>query len=351
MNDKTPPFALNCPAPTSDDMIRLAHGGGGRLMQQLLSNIVLPTLNSGALSNQHDAAVFDIGNARCAFTTDSYVVRPRFFPGGDIGSLAVNGTLNDLAMSGARPLWLSISLIIEEGLSKTELQRVLDSMRAAADAAGVTIVTGDTKVVDRGAGDGLYINTSGIGIIEHDVDIHPRRVQAGDAVLVSGDLGRHGIAIMAARESLNFEPAIASDCADLSGLVRALLDAGVRPHCLRDITRGGLAAILNEIAESARCTIEIDELQIPIDEPVMSACELLGLDPLHVACEGRMALFIAQHQVAQTLEILRAHPLGNNASVIGTCTAAKNPEVILRSRVGSTRILDLPAGELLPRIC
>ena len=246
---------------------------------------------------------------------------------------------------------MSASLIIEEGLTKTELQRVLDSMRRAADAANVAIVTGDTKVVDRGAGDGIYINTSGIGIIEHAVDIHPQRVHADDAIIVSGDLGRHGIAIMAAREALNFEPAIASDCADLSGLVRALLDAGVRPHCLRDITRGGLAAVLNEIAEAARCTLEIDEVQIPIDDAVMSACELLGLDPLHIACEGRMALFVSPDQVVQTLAILHAHPLGKNASQIGSCTAAKNTEVILRSRIGSSRILDLPAGELLPRIC
>ena len=351
MTDKTIPFSLNCPTSTSDDIIRLAHGGGGRLMQQLLRDLIVPTLGNTSLTSQHDAAVVEIGSKRCAFTTDSYVVRPRFFPGGDIGSLSINGTLNDLAMSGARPLWLSVGLIIEEGLSKTELQRVLNSMRTAADAAGVAIVTGDTKVVDRGAGDGLYINTSGIGIIEHAVDIHPRNVQAGDAVIVSGDLGRHGIAIMAARESLNFEPAIESDCADLSGLVRALLDAGVRPHCLRDITRGGLAAVLNEIAEAARCMIEIDELQIPLDEPVANACELLGLDPLHIPCEGRMAIFVAQNHVAHALEILRTHPLGKNSTRIGACAATKNPEVILRSRVGSTRILDLPAGELLPRIC
>ncbi len=351
MNDKSAPFSLNCAAQNPDDLIRLAHGGGGRLMQQLLDTIILPGIGNSALANQHDAAVFNIGNARCAFTSDSYVVRPRFFPGGDIGSLAINGTLNDLAMSGARPLWLSVGLIIEEGLSKTELQRVLNSMRKAADAGGVAIVTGDTKVVDRGAGDGLYINTSGIGVIEHDIDIHPRRVQAGDAVIISGDLGRHGIAIMAAREALNFEPPITSDCADLSALVRALLDAGVRPHCLRDITRGGLAAVLHEIAASARCTIEIDELRIPIDDAVASACELLGLDPLQVACEGRMALFVPADQVMQTLDILRAHPLGKNAHAIGTCIASKNAAVILRSRVGSARIVDLPAGELLPRIC
>ncbi|HET8711802.1 MAG TPA: hydrogenase expression/formation protein HypE, partial [Spongiibacteraceae bacterium] len=230
MSDKPTDFSLHCPAPNADELIRLAHGGGGRLMQELLSTTVLPALSNIDFSTQHDAAVFDIGSTRCAFTSDSYVVRPRFFPGGDIGVLAVNGTLNDLAMSGARPLFLSASLIIEEGLSKTELQRLLDSMRTAADAAGVAIVTGDTKVVDRGAGDGLYINTSGVGIVDRGIEIHPRQVQPGDAILVSGDLGRHGIAIMAAREQLNFEPPIASDCANLSPLVQALLDNGVRPH-------------------------------------------------------------------------------------------------------------------------
>lgn len=351
MSADTTPFSPHCPVPDADELIRLAHGGGGRLMQQLLNTLILPTLGKSHLSHQHDAAVVDLGNVRCAFTSDSYVVRPRFFPGGDIGSLAVNGTLNDLAMSGARPLWLSASLIIEEGLAKTELQRVLESMRAAADAAGVAIVTGDTKVVDRGAGDGLYINTSGIGLIEHAIEIHPRRVQAGDVIIVSGDIGRHGIAIMAAREQLNFEPPIASDCADLSGLVRALLDAGIAPHCLRDITRGGLAAVLNEIAEAARCAIEIDEAVIPVEAAVASACELLGLDPLHIACEGRMAIFVPQNQAQQTLAILRTHALGKNADVIGACVAAKNFTVTLRSRIGSSRIVDLPAGELLPRIC
>ncbi|MDR3418459.1 MAG: hydrogenase expression/formation protein HypE [Nevskia sp.] len=353
MTAKRPaPFELSCPLPDDGaDTIRLAHGGGGRLMQQLLRELVLPALTGQALTRQHDAAVIETDGRRLAFTTDSYVVRPRVFPGGDIGRLAVYGTVNDLAAAGARPLWLSAGLIIEEGLPRGELAALLRSMREAADIAGVRIVTGDTKVVDRGAGDGLYINTAGIGLVEPGIDIHPAHVQDGDAVLVSGDVGRHGIAIMACREGLEFEPPIESDCAPLGGLVQVLLGAGLRPHCLRDITRGGLAAVLHEIAEASALAIEVDEAAIPVSEAVASACEVLGLDPLQVACEGRMLMVLPPDQAARTLEVLRVHPLGAGASLIGRVERRARAEVILRSRVGSRRILDLPGGELLPRIC
>lgn len=341
-----------CPLPDDDgERIRLAHGGGGRLMQQLLGQLVLPSLHGKPLAQQHDAAVVDCQGRRIAFTTDSYVVRPRFFPGGDIGSLAVNGTLNDLAMSGARPLWLSAALIIEEGLAKAELERIVVSMRAAADAAGVQIITGDTKVVERGCGDGLYINTAGIGVVDADIDIHPSRVRAGDAVIVSGDLGRHGMAIMACREGLQFEPAIESDCAALVEPVLALLAAGLRPHCLRDVTRGGLAAVLNELASASGVAIEIDEAAIAVSDAVASACEVLGLDPLQMACEGRFVAIVAPEEVAPTLSILQGHPLGIGARAAGTVRQADRSDVILRSRFGARRILDVPAGELLPRIC
>lgn len=345
-------FTPACPLPDNgQDLIRLAHGGGGRLMQRLLNETVLPALNGHLLAQQHDAALLPSPGSRLAFTTDSYVVRPRFFPGGDIGSLAVNGTINDLAVSGARPLWLSAALIIEEGLPHSELARVLASMRAAADAQGVQIVTGDTKVVERGAGDGLFITTSGIGLVEQGIEIGPARVQAGDAVMVSGDIGRHGIAIMACREGLQFEPAVESDCAALSGPIQALLGAGLRPHCLRDITRGGLAAVLNEIAVGCGLAIEIDETAIPVSEAVASACEVLGLDPLHVACEGRFVAFVPQQEAGQALSILQRHPLGAGASVIGAVKRLDRQEVILRSRAGARRIVDVPGGELLPRIC
>ena len=347
-----PKLTPACPLPDAGSTtVQLAHGGGGRLMQTLLDQLVLPALHGGALAQQHDAAVLGLGSQRLAFTTDSYVVRPRVFPGGDLGRLAVFGTVNDLAVSGARPLWLSAALIVEEGLPQAELAQLLASMRAAADEAGVAIVTGDTKVVERGAGDGLYINTAGIGLVAEGIELHARRVQAGDAVIVSGDLGRHGIAVLACRENLAFEPPIASDCAALTPLVQALLDAGVRPHCLRDITRGGLAAALNEIAAAAQLGIEIDELRIPVDDAVAGACELLGLDPLQIACEGRLVAFVAATEAEAALAVLRTHPLGRGAQQIGRVQAGGRAEVVLNSRVGGARVVELPAGELLPRIC
>ncbi len=351
MNERRAPLPA-CPLPDAgSDTIVLAHGGGGRLMQRLLGQSILPALGLPRPEGLHDSAVLALGNQRLAFTTDSYVVRPRFFPGGDIGQLAVNGTVNDLAMAGARPVWMSAALILEEGLSLAELERVLRSMRAAAEAAGVDIVTGDTKVVDRGAGDGLYINTAGLGVVGDGVEIHPSRVQARDAVLVSGDLGRHGMAVLACREQLDFEPPIESDCAALWPLVQRLLDGGVRPHVLRDITRGGLAAVLHEIAQAAGAGIVIDEAQLPVDAAVSSACELLGLDPMHLACEGRMVACVPQDQAERALHLLQAHPLGREARRIGTVRHSDGGTVLLRTRTGAQRIVDVPGGELLPRIC
>jgi hydrogenase expression/formation protein HypE len=344
-----------CPLPLDDHpVVLLAHGGGGRQMQQLLDGLILPTLGVRAGQSLHDAARLDellAGAAgRLAFTTDSYVVRPLFFPGGDIGSLAVCGTVNDLAMAGACARALSVSLILEEGLPMQTLWQVLSSLRRAADAAGVRIVTGDTKVVERGRADGVYINTAGIGAVSAGVSIHPGRVRAGDAVLVSGDIGRHGIAVMAQREGLQFETTIESDCQPLWPAVAALLDAGLDLHCLRDPTRGGLASALVEIARQAGVDVLLDEAALPVAPPVATACELLGLDPLHVACEGRLVAFVPAPQAKAALEVLRSAPGGEQAALIG---AVRGPggQVTLRSRYGIDRPLDMPAGELLPRIC
>jgi hydrogenase expression/formation protein HypE len=348
----SPEFQPACPAPQSDyPNVTLAHGGGGRLMNQLIERVFLPAFSNPSLEQRHDAAVVEANGRRFAFTTDSYVVRPLFFPGGDIGTLAVNGTVNDLAMCGAKPLWLSAGLIIEEGLPMETLARVVESMRDAAAAARVQIVTGDTKVVDKGKGDQLFVNTAGIGVMSDGVSINPGRVGAGDAVLVSGDLGRHGMAIMSVREGLEFESTIASDCAPLAGIVAALLEAGIEIHCLRDLTRGGLASALNEIAQTARRTIEIDESAVRVDEQVRGACEILGFDPLYVANEGRFVAFVAPADCDEALDIMRAHSVGANASLIGRVSESRETLVTVKSRIGATRILDMLSGEQLPRIC
>jgi hydrogenase expression/formation protein HypE len=348
----TPDFNASCPLPlTHYPQVLLAHGGGGRLMQQLIETIFVATFDNPLLAQRHDGAVFEAAGARLAFTTDSYVVRPLFFPGGDIGTLAVNGTVNDLAMCGARPRWLSAGFIIEEGLPMETLQRVARSMRRAADAAGVQIVTGDTKVVDKGKGDGLFINTAGIGVIEHEQKIAPQNVRPDDGVLVSGDLGRHGMAIMAVREGLAFESQIESDSAPVADLVLQLLKAGIEIHCLRDLTRGGLASAFNEIAEAAGVKIAVEEKSVPVREDVHAACEMLGLDPLHVACEGRFAAFIAAKDVERALQIMRGHAVGAGSAVIGQVTESSTPLVTLKSAIGANRILDMPSGEQLPRIC
>jgi hydrogenase expression/formation protein HypE len=320
-------------------------------MHQLIETMFLPLFDNPLLESRHDGAVIDLKGNRLAFTTDSYVVRPLFFPGGDIGTLAINGTANDLAMCGARPLYMSVGFILEEGLPMETLWRVVRSMKEAAAQAGVQLVTGDTKVVDRGKGDGIFINTAGIGAIEGDLVISPAGVRAGDVLLLSGDLGRHGIAIMAAREGLEFESAIESDCAAVSGLVLELLGSGVAIHCMRDLTRGGLASTLVEIAEASRLHISIEESAIPVREDVRGACEILGFDPLYVANEGRFLAFVAPEDARRALAIARTHPLGQGASLVGSVTGQPGSLVTMRSRIGATRIVDMISGEQLPRIC
>jgi hydrogenase expression/formation protein HypE len=344
-----------CPAPLSYmDHIVMAHGGGGRLMHELLEQVFRPAFDNPLLADRHDGARFDVDGKRLAFTTDSYVVRPLFFPGGDIGSLAVYGTVNDLAMCGARPLYLSVAFILEEGYPIERIRAVAQSMRAAAAEAAVMLVTGDTKVVDRGRGDGLYVTTAGIGVIEHERWIGPRHVHPGDAILVSGDIGRHGIAILAAREELALETANESDSAPLAGPVLRLLAAGLELHCLRDCTRGGLAAALIEISETGGWLLEVHEDRVPVAPPVQGACELLGLDPLSIANEGRFVCFLPESQVEQALGILRGDTLTSGAQRIGRvgdALTAGSGQVLLHSRYGVARVLDLPSGELLPRIC
>jgi hydrogenase expression/formation protein HypE len=349
--NSTVDFAAACPVPLSrHSHIQMAHGGGGKLMHQLLKDIFLAAFGNDALNLQHDSSVLELPRKRFAFTTDSYVVRPIFFPGGDIGSLAVHGTVNDLAMSGARPLYLSAGFILEEGLPIETLWRVVCSMRDAARNCGVQIVTGDTKVVDRGNGDGLFINTAGIGSVEHKLKILPTSVRPGDAIVVNGDLGRHGMAIMSVREGLEFEGTIESDSAPVADVVAKLIEAGVEVHCLRDLTRGGLASAMNEIAETARARIVLEENAIPVREDVHAACEILGLDPLHVACEGRFAAFIAAKQEVRALEIMKANG-APGARMIGHVGSETTAGVILKSTLGARRILDMPSGEQLPRIC
>ncbi len=346
------PFAPACPFPLQDyPQVLLAHGGGGKLMHDLIGRMIAPAFANDLFDAQHDATVFPVSSGRLAFTTDTFVVRPLFFPGGDLGSLAVHGTVNDLAMAGARPLYLSAAYIIEEGLPMETLWRLTASMQAAARAAGVQIITGDTKVVDQGKGDGLFINTAGIGVVEHGLTLGPREIQPGDAILVSGDLGRHGMAVMAVREGLEFESQIESDSTPLAGAVAALLGAGLEPRCLRDITRGGLTSVLNEIAEARGLNLAIDETRVPVRGDVRAACEILGFDPLHVACEGRFAIFLPEAQAARACEVLRDRPEGAGAARIGSVTAEAGGRVLLRTGLGAVRILDMPSGEQLPRIC
>jgi hydrogenase expression/formation protein HypE len=345
-------MTTQCPIPIQQyPHVLLAHGGGGKLMQNLIEQVFLPSFRNPFLESRHDGAVLEIGSERLAFTTDSYVVRPLFFPGGDIGTLAINGTVNDLAMCGARPLYLSAGFIIEEGLPMETLWRVTQSMRAAAEAAGVQIVTGDTKVVDRGKGDGLYINTAGIGRVESALNISPASVRAGDVILLSGDIGRHGMAIMAVREGLAFESTIQSDCAPLVGPVMRLLAAGIEVHCLRDATRGGLASALVEIAEAAQARVQIDEAAIAVAEEVRGACEILGLDPLYVANEGRFVAFVRANDVEHALEVLRSVSVSAGAAIIGRVLEQGSSLVTLRSRIGAMRVVDMLSGEPLPRIC
>lgn len=345
-------FELNCPVPLQYDRIVMAHGGGGRLMQQLLDTLVQPVFRNPILDQKHDSAVVGINGTKLAFTTDSYVVKPLFFPGGDIGKLAVCGTLNDLAMSGAKPLYLTCSLIIEEGLPTVDLQRILESMQQAAANAGVLIVTGDTKTVDRGKGDGLYINTAGIGLVGENVNVNPSAIRPGDSILLNSDLARHGIAIMLEREGMNFAHRIQSDCADVSGLVQELLQAGIDIHCLRDLTRGGLASALIELASASGLEFELSESALPVREDVNAACEILGFDPLYIANEGCFAMFMPEPQTEAALAVLRRHPLGRESRQIGQVKSGHaRGRVTLQTPIGVNRVLDLLSGEQLPRIC
>ena len=345
-------FALSCPLPAGQPAtVQLAHGGGGRLMRALIERVFLPAFANRALAERHDSAVVELGGARLAFTTDSYVVSPLFFPGGDIGKLAVFGTVNDLAMAGAVPKYLSAGFILEEGLAFDILERLVHSMRDAAREAGVELVTGDTKVVDRGKGDGVFINTAGIGLVPPGVAVTPARVRPGDAILLSGDVGRHGIAILSVREGLAFEGAVDSDCAPLAAVVASLVATGADLHCLRDLTRGGLAAALNEIALDAGVGMEIEEDAVPVIEPVRGACELLGLDPLYVANEGRMVVFVPEAGAGALLECMRAHPAARGARRIGRVTPTHAGTVLLKGVLGGSRILDMLRESPLPRIC
>lgn len=341
-----------CPLPLDrPDTVQMAHGGGGTMMHRLIDEVFLSTFQGKDRPAAHDATVLTMGDRRFAFTTDSFVVHPLFFPGGDIGSLAVHGTVNDLAMSGARPLWLSVGFILEEGLPTEMLQRVVASMQAAASEAGVMIVTGDTKVVERGKGDGLYINTAGIGEIHHDLEIGPTAIESGDAILVNGDIGRHGIAVMAQREGLEFESTIESDSASVAGAVDHLISAGVEVHCLRDLTRGGLASALNEIATAAGQPIHLDECLIPVNHDVQAACEILGFDPLYVACEGRFIAFVPERDAKSALAAMEAGSPMARTRIIGSVRAAGRPVVQLKTHIGTARIVDMLSGEQLPRIC
>lgn len=344
--------ALQCPVPLAQRTeVTIGHGGGGKLTQDLIDGIFRPAFAHAAQECQHDGAILKLAGVRFAFTTDAHVVSPLFFPGGDIGKVAVNGTVNDLLMCGARPLWLSAGFVLEEGLPMETLRRVAASMSAAAAAAGVGIVTGDTKVVERGKGDGLYVTTAGVGVIEHALTIAPASIRPGDAVLVSGDIGRHGMAIMATREGLAFESPIESDCTPLVAPVQALLGAGLKIHCLRDLTRGGLATALVELAEASGLAIGIDEQKVPVTEVVRGACEILGFEPLYVANEGRFVCILPEDQASAALDILKRTAPGGPPVLIGHVRAAPAGEVSLRSVIGAERILDRLSGEQLPRIC
>ena len=342
----------SCPAPYIEhERVLLGHGSGGTMTTQLVEGLFLPAFSNDMLARLDDQAVIDPPAGRLAFTTDSYVVTPVFFPGGDIGSLAIHGTVNDLAMCGARPLYISVAFILEEGLLFADLRRIVRSMADAAREASVQIVTGDTKVVGKGSGDQIFINTSGIGVVPQNVDISARRARPGDAVIVSGTLGDHGMAILAARQSLGLEGELRSDSASLHDLVAALIAACPGVHALRDPTRGGVATTLFEIAARASVGVEIDESALPVRDDVRGACEILGLDPLYVANEGKLVAFVAEDQADAALTTLRAHPLGRDAARIGTATATHPGDVFLRTRIGAHRALLRPHGELLPRIC
>lgn len=344
-------FVLSCPLPvTRHKNVVIGHGSGGRLTSQLIADMFLPAFDNEILRRMDDQAVLDIAGVRIAFTTDSFVVTPIFFPGGDIGDLAVNGTVNDLAMSGAKPLYLSAAFIIEEGFPMEDLQRVIASMSRAAQSAGVSIVTGDTKVVNKGSADKIFINTTGVGLVPGNINISAINARPGDCILLSGTIGDHGMAVMAQREGLEFEGSILSDTMALHRLVAAMLKAG-EIHVLRDPTRGGLATSLCEIASTSGTGIEVDARAIPVREQVKGACEVLGLDPLFVANEGKLVAFVAPQHATAVLKVMQSRPEGLKAAIVGHVTSEHPGMVVLKTEIGGTRVLDLPFNEQLPRIC
>jgi hydrogenase expression/formation protein HypE len=343
---------LTCPVPVpAGDKVLLGHGSGGKLSAQLVERVFLPAFGNPTLDQLNDQATFSIDGVRLAMTTDSFVVKPLFFRGGDIGSLAVHGTVNDLAMGGAQPLYLSVAFILEEGLPIGDLRRISQSLHQAAKAAGVQIITGDTKVVEQGKGDGLFINTTGIGVVPSGLVLGSEQARPGDKIILSGTLGDHGIAILAQREGLEFETTIESDTAPLHKLVDAMLGTGAAIRCMRDPTRGGLSSSLNEIATRSQVGMEIEEQQIPVQEEVRGACEMLGLDPLYVANEGKMIAIVAPESADRVVEAMQSNVYGREARIIGTVVEKHPGTVVMKTAFGTTRIVDMLAGDQLPRIC
>jgi hydrogenase expression/formation protein HypE len=333
------------------DKILLDHGSGGKMSHELITSLMLPAFQNNILSELHDGAAVDVDGVRIAFSTDTYVVDPIFFPGGNIGDLAINGTVNDVSMCGATPLFLSVGFILEEGFSVSDLTRVTDSMGIAAEKAGVNVVTGDTKVVPRGAADKIFINTSGIGLIPGGVDISSRNVRPGDNIILSGTIADHGMAILIQREGMSFESSITSDTAPLNQMVNRMLSACKDIHVLRDPTRGGVGTALNEIAEQSNLGIKIYETKIPVRDEVAGVCELLGFDPLYVANEGKLLAFVGSQYAEQVLETMKEHPQGKDACIIGEVVETNPSKVFMQTRIGGTRIVDMLTGEQLPRIC
>ena len=344
-----------CPIPLKNyPTIVMGHGAGGKMMNDLIGHLFAPLFNNDLLAQMGDSTALDmsaLNGGRLAFSTDSFVVSPIIFPGGDIGDLAVNGTVNDIAMSGAKPLYLSAGFILEEGLAMETLGKIAASMAHAARLAGVQVVTGDTKVVNKGHGDGIYINTSGFGIIPDGIDIAAKNARPDDVIIVSGTMGDHGMAIMSKREGLEFESQIVSDTAPLYGMIAEMLEVTKKIHCLRDATRGGLSAVLNELAGVSKVGIEFEETKVPVNGAVNAACEMLGLDPFYIANEGKLVAIVAPEVAEEVLSVMRANEFGKDAAIIGTVTEAHPKRVVAKTAIGGSRVVDLPAGELLPRIC
>jgi hydrogenase expression/formation protein HypE len=350
--DKDPLKVLNCPVPApKDEVVVLGHGSGGKLTADLVNRVFLPSLSNPSLDRLCDSAELSVGAGRIVFTIDSFVVSPLRFPGGDIGSLAVNGTINDLAVMGGQPLGLSAAFILEEGFPLDQIRLIAQSMREAAGQAGVEVIAADTKVVERGKADGLYITTSGVGMVPDGIRLAAELVREGDAVLVSGPIGDHGIAVMSVREGLEFQAAVVSDSAGLNRLVSSMLQSGGGIRCMRDPTRGGVATVINELAKSANAEVMLEEVSVPVRDAVRAACEILGLDPLYVACEGRLVAIVDRRDEERVLAAMRGHPLGEGACKIGTVTAIGHPRVLLRTAFGTVRMLEVLSGAQLPRIC